>query len=115
MRLILELPDSANLRQILEMMSSTEELANVKLRGGERQMYEKIRQHNDIRFPIRKISTAKDKIFLLVQAILAGLPLSSPEFKASDSQPYLEAISIFRHLSRIVAGENLALGQMARF
>lgn len=75
----------------------------MKLRGGERQMYEKIRQHNDIRFPIRKISTAKDKIFLLVQAILAGLPLSSPEFKASDSQPYLEAISIFRHLSRIVA------------
>ena len=88
----------------LEMMSSTEEylspivsgynasytttsnrLANVKLRSGERQvcvsllvpccylsslkLYEKIRQHNDIRFPIRKISTAKDKTFLLVQVI----------------------------------------------
>lgn len=93
------------------MMSSTEEylipivsrydtshttisnrLANVKLRGGERQvcvsllvpccylsslkMYEKIRQHNDIRFPIRKISTAKDKIFLLVQVITVYLRLN---------------------------------------
>ncbi|KAL4067802.1 DEAD-domain-containing protein [Scleroderma citrinum] len=81
MRSILELPDSANIREI---------------------MYEKIRQYNDIRFPIRKVSTAKDKIFLLVQAMLAGLPLNSPEFRVPDSQPYLEAISIFRHFSRIV-------------
>ncbi|KAL4077228.1 hypothetical protein V8B97DRAFT_1915333 [Scleroderma yunnanense] len=96
MRSILELPDSANIREIVRR------LANLKLRSGERQMYEKIRQHNDIRFPIRKVSTAKDKIFLLVQAMLAGLPLNSPEFRVPDSQPYLEAISIFRHFSRIV-------------
>lgn len=36
-------------------------------------MYEKIRQHNDIRYPIRKVNTANDKIFLLVQVIAINL------------------------------------------
>lgn len=64
-------------------------------------MYEKIRCHNDIRFPVRKVTGTSDKVFLLVQAILAGLPLNSPEFRNTEGQPYLEAISIFRHFSRI--------------
>lgn len=55
-----------------------------------------------MRFPVRKVSGTGDKVFLLVQAILAGLPLNSPEFRNTEAQPYLEAISIFRHFSRIV-------------
>lgn len=98
---ILQLPGTATIRQILEMMSCSKELADLKLRGGERQMYEKIRCHNDIRFPVRKVTGTSDKVFLLVQAILAGLPLNSPEFRNTEGQPYLEAISIFRHFSRI--------------
>lgn len=102
---ILQLPGTATIRQILEMMSCSKELADLKLRGGERQMYEKIRCHNDIRFPVRKVTGTSDKVFLLVQAILAGLPLNSPEFRNTEGQPYLEAISIFRHFSRIATGE----------
>ena len=85
-------------------------------------MYEKIRRHSDIRFPPKKIVTTSDKILLLIQvrdpsskwghgflrklqAILAGLPLNSPEFKPTEGQPYLEAVSIFRHATRIVTGE----------
>ncbi|KAI9571366.1 DEAD-domain-containing protein [Boletus coccyginus] len=64
-------------------------------------MYEKIRRHNDIRFPPKKAVSTSDKILLLIQAILAGLPLNSPEFKSTEGQPYLEAISIFRHAARI--------------
>ena len=84
-------------------------------------MYEKIRRHNDVRFPPKKIVSTSDKILLLIQvripyskwgqflrkiqAILAGLPLNSPEFKSTEGQPYLEAISVFRHATRIVTGE----------
>ncbi|KIK31009.1 hypothetical protein PISMIDRAFT_5571, partial [Pisolithus microcarpus 441] len=99
------LPATATIRQILEMMSCSKELADLKLRSGERQVYEKIRCHNDVRFPVRKVSGTGDKVFLLVQAILAGLPLNSPEFRNTEAQPYLEAISIFRHFSRIVTAE----------
>ncbi|KAI6127699.1 hypothetical protein EV401DRAFT_1854086 [Pisolithus croceorrhizus] len=81
MHSILQLPATATIRQI---------------------MYEKIRCHNDMRFPVRKVTGTSDKVFLLAQAILAGLPLNNPEFRNTDSQPYLEAISIFRHFSRIV-------------
>ncbi|KAG6335484.1 hypothetical protein ID866_3612 [Astraeus odoratus] len=38
MRSILELPATASIRQILEMLSSAEELVDFKLRGGERQL-----------------------------------------------------------------------------
>ncbi|KIJ69181.1 hypothetical protein HYDPIDRAFT_24034 [Hydnomerulius pinastri MD-312] len=102
MRAIMDLPTSMNIRDLLEMASSSEELGDLKLRSGEKQMYEKIRRHNDIRFPPKKVFSTSDKILLLIQAILAGLPLNSPEFKSSEGQPYLEAISTFRHVTRIV-------------
>ncbi|KAF8447766.1 P-loop containing nucleoside triphosphate hydrolase protein [Boletus edulis BED1] len=81
MRAILNLPSTSTMREI---------------------MYDKIRRHNDTRFPPKKIVSTSDKISLLIQAILAGLPLNSPEFKATEGQPYLEAISVFRHATRIV-------------
>ncbi|KAH7889514.1 hypothetical protein F5I97DRAFT_1994977 [Phlebopus sp. FC_14] len=105
MRCILGLPSSASIREILEMISCCEELADLKLRGGEKQLYEKIRRLDDIRFPPKKVSCTSDKIFLLIQAVLAGLSLNNPEFKAPEGQPYLEAVSIFRHVSRIATGE----------
>ncbi|KAJ6618834.1 Sec63 Brl domain-containing protein [Mycena sp. CBHHK59/15] len=61
----------------------------------------KLRKHNDIRFEIKKIEKTADKVFLLIQAVLGGIPLSSPEYKSNDSQPHLEAFSIFKHISRI--------------
>ncbi|KAL1762083.1 P-loop containing nucleoside triphosphate hydrolase protein [Schizophyllum commune] len=61
----------------------------------------KINRHNDLRFTIKKVEKTADKAFLLIQAILGGLPLNSPEFKSADSQPQLEAFSIFKHIGRI--------------
>ncbi|KIK97520.1 hypothetical protein PAXRUDRAFT_10143 [Paxillus rubicundulus Ve08.2h10] len=102
MRAILNLHSSTSMRELLEIVSSSEEVAELKLRSGEKQMYEKIRRHNDIRFPSKRITSTSDKILLLIQAILAGLPLNSPEFKSAEGQPYLEAVTIFRHATRIV-------------
>ncbi|KAG6376315.1 DEAD-domain-containing protein [Boletus reticuloceps] len=102
MRAILNLPSTSTMREILELVSVSEEASGLKLRNGEKPMYDKIRRHNDTRFPPKKIVSTSDKISLLIQAILAGLPLNSPEFKATEGQPYLEAISVFRHATRIV-------------
>lgn len=64
----------------------------------------KLRTHNDIRFSITRLDKPADKVFLLLQAILGGISLNSPEYKSADSQPNLEALGIFRHISRIARG-----------
>ncbi|KAJ7137709.1 P-loop containing nucleoside triphosphate hydrolase protein [Mycena epipterygia] len=80
MSLILALPERPTLRDIV---------------------YNKLRKHNDIRFEVKKVEKTSDKIFLLIQAVLGGISLSSAEYKTSDSQPQLEAFSVFKHVSRI--------------
>ncbi|KAL1720053.1 hypothetical protein EV715DRAFT_262894 [Schizophyllum commune] len=80
MCLILAMPEKPTLREVL---------------------LSKINRHNDLRFTIKKVEKTADKAFLLIQAILGGLPLNSPEFKSADSQPQLEAFGIFKHIGRI--------------
>ncbi|KAH9950191.1 P-loop containing nucleoside triphosphate hydrolase protein [Amylocystis lapponica] len=64
-------------------------------------VYNKMRTHADIRFQVKKIEKPADKVFLLIQAVLGGLSLSDPEFRAGDSSPVLESLPIFRHVTRI--------------
>ncbi|KAH9928154.1 uncharacterized protein B0H18DRAFT_875089 [Fomitopsis serialis] len=81
MSLILKLPERATMRDMT---------------------YNKMRTHHDIRYQIKKIEKPADKVFVLIQAILACINLSDPEYKSGDNNPVLEAYSIFRHISRIV-------------
>ncbi|KLO07339.1 P-loop containing nucleoside triphosphate hydrolase protein [Schizopora paradoxa] len=101
MGMIMKMPERASVREILEIISSADELGDVKLRGGDKQAYSKLKDHNDIRYKIKKVEKASDKTFLLIQAVLGGISLSSNDFKPTDSQPALEALSVFRHTSRI--------------
>ncbi|KAG5354056.1 hypothetical protein C0989_009754 [Termitomyces sp. Mn162] len=61
----------------------------------------KLRKHPDIRFELTRVEKTADKVFLLIQAVLGGISLNTPEYKSADSQPQLEAFGIFRHVSRI--------------
>lgn len=38
------------------------------------------------------------------KAVLGGISLNSPEYKTGDSQPQLDAFSVFRHIPRIARG-----------
>ncbi|KAF7363796.1 ATP-dependent DNA helicase MER3 [Mycena sanguinolenta] len=98
---ILALPERPTLRDILEMISGSEELSETKLRTSEKTVYNKLRKHNDIRFEVKKVEKTSDKVFLLIQAVLGGISLNSPEYKSTDSQPNLEAFSVFKHIPRI--------------
>ncbi|KAL6301584.1 P-loop containing nucleoside triphosphate hydrolase protein [Sparassis latifolia] len=66
-----------------------------------RHIYNKMREHNDIRFQIKKVEKPADKVFMLIQAVLGGLSLSDNEYKNGDNNPTLEAVSVFRHIARI--------------
>lgn len=40
------------------------------------------------------------------KAVLGGISLNDPEYKNGDNQPSLEALSIFKHVSRIARGKD---------
>ncbi|KAK7034084.1 ATP-dependent DNA helicase MER3, partial [Paramarasmius palmivorus] len=118
MRSILAIPEHVSMRTMLETISAAEEyyqtprdeplnslycsrLTESKLRSSERSAYNNLRRHNDIRFEVKKLEHTRDKVFILIQAILGGISLSNPEYKSGDSQVHLEAFSVFRHLPRI--------------
>ena len=87
-------------------------------------IYNKMRTQNDIRYQIKKIEKPADKVFVLVQvcsptshlsstlhdfvhstqAVLACINLSDPEYKGGESNPVMEAFSVFRHITRIMKG-----------
>ncbi|GAB1519636.1 ATP-dependent DNA helicase MER3 [Rhizoctonia solani] len=105
MKLFIEFADSSNtacLRSVLVTLSDAEEFKDMHMRGGERQVYNKLNEHENIRFPIKKAETSVDKAFLLVQAILGGIPLMSPEYKSPNSQPHMEALNVIRHAPRMI-------------
>ncbi|OSX65591.1 hypothetical protein POSPLADRAFT_1044921 [Postia placenta MAD-698-R-SB12] len=64
-------------------------------------IYNRMRGHNDIRYQLKKVEKPADKIFILIQAVLGCISLSDPEYKSGDSNPSLEASSVFRHVVRI--------------
>ncbi|EIN07088.1 P-loop containing nucleoside triphosphate hydrolase protein [Punctularia strigosozonata HHB-11173 SS5] len=67
-------------------------------------VYIKLRTDDGVRFKLSKIEKPGDKIFILMQAVLGGVYLNSPEYRTADSQPYLESTTIFRHAPRIAKG-----------
>ncbi|KAK0497004.1 hypothetical protein EDD18DRAFT_1462647 [Armillaria luteobubalina] len=101
MKAILALPEQPCIRDILEMISASEELNESKIRASEKTYLNKLRRHIDIRFEVKKVEKTSDKTFLLIQAVLGGISLNSPEYKTGDSQPQLDAFSVFRHIPRI--------------
>ncbi|ETW86191.1 hypothetical protein HETIRDRAFT_235038, partial [Heterobasidion irregulare TC 32-1] len=98
MSLILQMPEAPGLRELV---------------------LRKIREHIDIRYKVAKIDKTSDKMCLLIQesaqtcqtqlqscyvplqAVLGGIQLNLPEYRVGDSQPQLEALSVFRHIPRI--------------
>ncbi|KAJ3970368.1 hypothetical protein EV361DRAFT_802192 [Lentinula raphanica] len=80
MGLILDISEKATMREVI---------------------YNKLRRHNDIRYEVKKVERTSDKILLLIQAVLGGISLNAPEYRSNDSQPHLEAFSVFKHLPRI--------------
>ncbi|KAI1794643.1 P-loop containing nucleoside triphosphate hydrolase protein [Ganoderma leucocontextum] len=98
---IIKLSDKATIREILETISCSDEFSDIKFRSGEKQVYNKLRTHNDIRYTLKKIEKPADKVFILIQAILGAVNLSDPAYKTAETQPYTESIPIIRHISRI--------------
>ena len=77
----------------------------------------KLCNHPEIRFPLKKVQHLTDKVFILLQVrsftltssvsyyeqvILGGISISSPEYKTGESVLALEAASIYRQALRVI-------------
>ncbi|KAI0723937.1 P-loop containing nucleoside triphosphate hydrolase protein [Cerioporus squamosus] len=96
---IMKLSEKASVREIADV--DLARFADIKFRSGEKQVYNKLRTHHDIRYTVKKIEKPSDKVFILIQSILGAINLSDPEYKSGETQPYLESLPILRHISRI--------------
>ncbi|KAF5357923.1 hypothetical protein D9756_001436 [Leucocoprinus leucothites] len=98
---IMNLPEKLSLREVLEVIAAAEEFSTLRLRASERAVYNELRTHNDIRFSVPKVEKARDKVFLLLQAVLGNISLNSTEMRRGDTQPQLDALTIFKHAPKL--------------
>ncbi|KAE8269838.1 hypothetical protein A4X09_0g2499 [Tilletia walkeri] len=96
MLLLLQAPQNATIKDLIELLTEAEEFKDIRMRQGEK-------NNEEIRFPPVKVNGVKEKVSLLLQAVLAGLPLQEClGSKTVGYSPALDAFTIFRHAPRIV-------------
>nr|WJN24854.1 meiosis specific DNA helicase [Pseudozyma flocculosa] len=99
---LIDIPQGANTRMILEAVSQAEELCDQRVRPGEKGFLTQLRAHPEIRFPPRQVANVADKISLLIQAQLSAInlvPLSQPA--VGEASPYMDIRRIIPHATRI--------------
>ncbi|KAF8334682.1 uncharacterized protein EI90DRAFT_3121120 [Cantharellus anzutake] len=100
------LPEEVNLRQLFEMLSQADELTELaRLRVEEKRVFNEIREHNDIRFPVKKVEKTPEKVLLLLQAALGGIPLTSKDWKGLGHHATLDAANLLRQSIRVAKGK----------
>ncbi|KAG9052252.1 Sec63 [Serendipita sp. 407] len=103
MKLIIEIPELATKKDVLLALSQADEYKEVRLRQGERSVYNKLCQHSDIRFGLKKVERAHEKVYILLQAILGNISLGTTEYQNPDSILPLEATRVYKHAIRLMS------------
>ncbi|CAO1621141.1 unnamed protein product [Sympodiomycopsis kandeliae] len=95
--------ENASMRDILTTISSAKQFSDIRMRPGEKAAFEKLRNHSEIRFPPNKIHGVPEKVNLLIQTVLAGIPPRGLlETKGATADPLGEVAIIWRHCGRLI-------------
>ncbi|GEM11682.1 DNA/RNA helicase, DEAD/DEAH boxtype [Rhodotorula toruloides] len=94
---IKELPIGASMRTLLETLCSSAELNSFRFRQGERTVLAKY--NKNLRFPTEKVATTADRVMILIQLVLEGIPGS--ELRNENINPMLDARGIFAAAVRV--------------
>ncbi|OJA17319.1 hypothetical protein AZE42_04133 [Rhizopogon vesiculosus] len=106
MKAILDLSPTASLREILEMIAASEEYtrksgAITTFDSQSKKFKARVTKYSCLCRYITFVFTPAVLQMTSLKAVLAGLPLNNAEYKSAESQPCLEAFSVFRHVTRI--------------
>ncbi|KAJ8295613.1 ATP-dependent DNA helicase MER3 [Rhodotorula toruloides] len=94
---IKELPVGANMRTLLETLCSSAELGSFRFRQGEKSVLAKY--NKNLRFPTEKVATTADRVMILIQLVLEGIP--GTELRNENINPMLDARGIFAAAVRV--------------
>ncbi|KAI8871561.1 P-loop containing nucleoside triphosphate hydrolase protein, partial [Ramicandelaber brevisporus] len=72
-------PNGSTLRDVLMLVSRAEEYGPFRFRQGEKGLFNNLNRNPMLRYPIKghRVQDASDKIVLMIQAILLGIPFAS--------------------------------------
>ncbi|KAK0567856.1 ATP-dependent DNA helicase MER3 [Tilletia horrida] len=94
MMMLLQIPNNTTTKELLDLLTEAEEFKD---------LFVALCKNEEIRFAPAKVNGVKDKISLLIQAVLAGMSLQEClGSKAGGYSPTLDAFLVFRHAPRIV-------------
>ncbi|BGP30278.1 ATP-dependent DNA helicase MER3 [Rhodotorula toruloides] len=94
---IKELPVGASMRTLLETLCASAELGSFRFRQGEKGVLAKY--NKNLRFPTEKVATTADRVMILIQLVLEGIPGS--ELRNENINPMLDARGIFAAAVRV--------------
>ncbi|TNY19881.1 P-loop containing nucleoside triphosphate hydrolase protein [Rhodotorula diobovata] len=96
-----DLPLKSNMRTLLETLSASTEFSSYRFRQGEKSTQADLAfREQNLRFPTAKVSSTADRVMILIQLVLDGVPGS--ELKTDNINPLLDARAIFSAAVRII-------------
>lgn len=93
-----ETPESV--RDTLDLISkSYEEMDTFRFNQGDKQFLNSVKNHNNIRFPVERVSNLSDKVFIMIQCLLGDISLNNNN--SGTTLLAIEGSNIMKHSSRI--------------
>ncbi|BGP46261.1 ATP-dependent DNA helicase MER3 [Rhodotorula kratochvilovae] len=92
-----DLPQKSSMRTILETLAASTEFSSFRFRQGEKSVLQKY--NKNLKFPAEKVSSTADRVMILIQLVLDGIPGS--EIKNDNINPMLDVRAIFSAAVRI--------------
>ncbi|KAI7899419.1 Sec63 Brl domain-containing protein [Cokeromyces recurvatus] len=95
---LLQAENPNSVRDTLDLLSKCcEEFDMIRFNPGEKQFLNALKNHANIRFPLTKISSTADKVFMLLQCVFGDISL----YNNGSGLLAIEASTVMNHLSRV--------------
>ncbi|ODN72827.1 hypothetical protein L202_08260 [Cryptococcus amylolentus CBS 6039] len=99
---IKEMSPMSTLQDLLEILAGATEFADLRIRQGESSFLNKLRDNQEIRFPLgEKVQNYADKVFLMLQVTFGNIILDDIVKKTEISPPIQTLMAIYNHAPRI--------------
>ncbi|KAI8646499.1 P-loop containing nucleoside triphosphate hydrolase protein [Parasitella parasitica] len=97
---LMESKTPTSIKETLELISrSHEEMDTIRFNQGDKQFLNSISNHDNIRFPIERIASISDKVFMMIQCILGDISMNNSN--GGNTLLAIEGAAIMKHSSRI--------------
>lgn len=102
MKVLLALPPTAKVSEILSAISQAAEFKDVRFKAGEKPVYRDLNKNTSIKFPLPGgLDAPAQKISLVIQSVLGGIDLPTEDYKVRLDYTTSKSI-IFNNVSRLI-------------